>query len=359
MPIYERGDSFMVSVGSGKDRFRGTYPTYEEAEKAELEEKQRRRLQGPSERPQAASKGQAGGVVPGKTLKDAYALTMRLHWKGSKGEITAYRNGSSVLSILGEDTLLTDIGSEQINEMLFELEDIGNSGSTINRKISALSLMLKTAVDQKWLVSIPKLPRKREGAHRIRWMDEAEEGLVLKKCAELGLDDLRDFIIVAVDTGFRRSELLGFKSKDFSKGLLHLHAGATKSDDARAVPATKRVTEVLTKRRHLDKPFGMFNGHSLRWQWDRLRDLMGLTDDPQFVPHMLRHTCASRLVQRGIQLAVVQKWMGHKNIATTLRYAHLAPETLNQAMRALEGLAEYNESVTGVDSERVLEPVDF
>lgn len=52
--------------------------------------------------------------------------------------------------------------------------------------------------------------------------------------------------------------------------------------------------------------------------------------------HLLRHTCASRLVQRGIDLYVVQKWIGHKNISTTQRYARQHPHNLRNAMKALE-----------------------
>jgi len=336
MPIYERGGSFMASVGSGKDRYRGMFKTRGEAEQAEMQEKLRRKQQAVSGVTVEAPKAKAQ-PTEGKTIQDAFKLTLRLRWKGTKAEITSYRNGNSVVEALGAETLLTDIGPDQINEMLFEFEDLGNSGSTINRKMSAFSLMLKTAIDQGWLKSLPKIPRRREGAHRIRWMDEAEEKLVLAKCEHLGLRDLRDFIIVAIDTGFRRGELLRFKSKDFSSGLLHLHAGTTKTDEARTVPATKRVTEILNRRSNMERTFEGLSAHTLRWQWDRLRELMGMTEDPQFVVHMLRHTCASRLVQRGVPLAVVKNWMGHKTINTTMRYAHLAPENLNQALRVLEG----------------------
>ena len=62
---------------------------------------------------------------------------------------------------------------------------------------------------------------------------------------------------------------------------------------------------------------------------------MGLLEDDQFVPHMLRHTCASRLVSKGIQLPQVMLWMGHRNIQTTMRYSHLAPKDLDGAAKAL------------------------
>lgn len=335
MPIYERGGSFMVSVGSGKDRFREMFRTRVEAEEAELKEKHRRKAQEASGGPVEAPKAQPV-VAPGKTIEDAFRLTLRLRWKGNKAEHTAYKNGNSVVKALGSDMLLTDITPEKINEMLFEFEDLGNSGSTINRKMSSFSLMLKTALDQGWLKALPKVPRRREGAHRVRWLDEGEEAKILAKCDQLGLSDLRDFIIVAIDTGFRRTELMQLKAKDFANGLLHLHAGQTKTDEARAVPATKRVKDILDARKHLERIFEGLNNHSLRWQWDRLKDLMGMADDPQFIVHMLRHTCASRLVQRGVPLAMVQKWMGHKTIMTTMRYAHLAPDNLTQAMKALE-----------------------
>ena len=73
----------------------------------------------------------------------------------------------------------------------------------------------------------------------------------------------------------------------------------------------------------------------LQGHWDRLRTHMELEDDPQFVLHMLRHTCASRMVQGGVDLRRIQQWMGHKSITTTLRYAHLAPKDLDLAAAAL------------------------
>ena len=52
--------------------------------------------------------------------------------------------------------------------------------------------------------------------------------------------------------------------------------------------------------------------------------------------HVCRHTCASRLVQAGVSLPIVQKWLGHSHISTTMRYAHLYPEDLMNAVKALE-----------------------
>jgi site-specific recombinase XerC len=51
--------------------------------------------------------------------------------------------------------------------------------------------------------------------------------------------------------------------------------------------------------------------------------------------HTLRHTFASHLVMRGVPLTAVQILMGHSNVTTTMRYAHLAPSTLRAAIDLL------------------------
>lgn len=332
MPIYQRGDAFMVSVGSKGNRYRQSFKTKQEAEIAELQALARLKATGsPLEAPASPSKDSPKGY----TLQDAHDLTWRLYWKGDKGRGCHEVTINCVFRAIPSQTLLTDITPAMVLEAIEEWEDEGNSGSTVNRKVSHISKMLSTAVEQGWLKVAPKLPRRKPGKHRIRWMSEQEELRVLNACTTLGLHDLRDFIVVAVDTGFRRSELLGLVSNDFVNGMVQLHAGHTKSDKARAVPATRRVAEILTRRSENRKLFDM-SFYTLRAHWLAMKSHLGMDEDTQFVVHMLRHTCASRMVQRGVNLAVVQQWMGHSNIATTLRYAHLAPDSLAIGREALE-----------------------
>jgi integrase len=70
------------------------------------------------------------------------------------------------------------------------------------------------------------------------------------------------------------------------------------------------------------------------WAW--AREQMGMKDDFEFIIHALRHTCASRLVNAGMDLYVVKEWLGHSSIQVTERYAHLNPVKLVHAATMLE-----------------------
>ena len=66
--------------------------------------------------------------------------------------------------------------------------------------------------------------------------------------------------------------------------------------------------------------------------------------------HTLRHTAASRRVMAGVDLVSVQKFMGHPNIETTLRYAHLSPDRLRDAVASLDGFFSTSSAQTAVES---------
>jgi integrase len=150
-----------------------------------------------------------------------------------------------------------------------------------------------------------------------------------------------DAIKVLLDIGCRCGEIWCIQARDVHEATGMLAIWENKADHPRSVPMTSRVKEIL-KRRAGRYPTGKlfpFENPWLRNQWDRVKAVMKLENDDQFVPHCLRHTCASRLVQRGLSIVKVQKWLGHKTIQITLRYAHLAPADLLEGAAMLEPLA--------------------
>jgi integrase len=103
---------------------------------------------------------------------------------------------------------------------------------------------------------------------------------------------------------------------------------------------TKRVREIMNTRQisKADKPFHLNNDQAINaWQW--VRKEMGLEHDKEFVLHALRHTCASRLLNKGVDIVTIKDWLGHADISTTMIYAHLAPNRLAHAAAILDSYA--------------------
>lgn len=274
------------------------------------------------------------------TMKEALNLAQRLVWSGTKGEKTAMINANDVVNILGPDRPVTTLDTEVVDELVFELEDRGLELSTINKKLSALSTILGVCLKRGYIDHKPDLSFRKVSNGRIRWITEEEEDTMLYLLKQWGMDEMRDICIVALDTGMRQGELLRMEVRDYNHENRMVSAWENKNEDPRSVPATSRVDEIL-KRRSKDclptaKIFQGLDKWKIRNAWGRIRRHMKLTEDKQFLFHTMRHTCASRMAMEGVPLMMIQKYLGHKAIQTTLRYAHLSPETLGVARDALE-----------------------
>lgn len=329
MSVTQRGNSWEVSFGSGKGRERKTFKTLAEAKKYEVEETMRKL---------GVSHQETSSPSDEVTLSTLKVLTNEDQWCYNKSGAKTVRNAEMCIEFLG-DIPVSQVDSEKIRALKKHFKDQGNDGKTINKKVSALSVMLKFAERESLVKMIPRIVRVKETAGSIRFMSPAEEQKALNFCEIRGFDHLADLIAFAIDTGFRRTEMLNLKMADCVDNYAVLHAGKTKSDKARSVPFTRRVRELVARRKELGL-VTLFQGLSnsqLRDQWDILEEHMGTTDESQFCVHMLRHTCASRLAQAGKNATFIMNWMGHSSITQTQKYMHLAPRQLEEGLEALEG----------------------
>ena len=336
MSIAERRGRYYVTLGTGTNRFRASASSLSKAEALERRELAKRGMLPEGSLP--TQKGKVAHSAAGATLGKLLDIAGKTVWADSKSKKNLMSVANSMLEVIDHRTHPKDVTPQLLRDATIRLAALGNTGATINRKLSTISVLLKIAEDDGLIESRPKLPRRKESEHRIRFLTSEEEQRCLKWCEEFGAADLADYIACAIDTGFRRTELLGVRIDQYYDGMLHLEHGETKTDKARAVPATKRVREII-ERRSSTGPL-LFEGYTdakLRRHWDMMVDHLGFQDDPQFVVHMLRHTCASRLAIAGKNAAFIKAWMGHSTILTTERYMHLSPDTLKAGAGALEG----------------------
>jgi integrase len=224
---------------------------------------------------------------------------------------------------------------QHLESIVTALKQRRNSDATINRKLAALSKILTQASKTRVLANKPDIAgyRRKEGRGRLRFITKDEEQRLLAKL-QFMRPEYADFTAFLIDTGFRFGEALKFTWADYSDGKVTLWQ--TKSNTPRTIPLTQRCKDILERcPKNTDRPFGHINRNSYRPVFDKARGMAGLGDD--VIPHVMRHTCASRLVQSGVDIRRVQVWLGHSTIAMTMRYSHLAPDDLDVCLDALEG----------------------
>lgn len=227
-----------------------------------------------------------------------------------------------------------DFPQDRLDFLVGRLRDKGNSNATINRKLAALSKLLRKAHRMGQLHSLPHFIRFRERAGRIRFLEEEEEDRLFH-AIRVRSEDYYRLSVFLVDTGARLGEAIGLHWNDV--GEAQVTFWITKSGRSRTIPLTTRAKTVLAAARPCrGGPFLHVKQQRFRTVWHAARKDCGLGDDADVVPHILRHTCASRLVRGGIDLRRVQMWLGHQTLQMTMRYAHLATRDLDACLPVLE-----------------------
>lgn len=343
--IRPRGSSYHVSVQLNGERRTGTCASLPEA--IALRDKLRDALEtGKVIDTTARSNARVWSLQ--EALDKTLSLPAKDGWKGTSWERKGRINVEDAIRFFGTNFPVDKLDLHQMEKWIESLEAKGNSDGTINRKMSALRKVLSVAEKYGGLASMPRFPTNRkERKNRIRQISDDEEVQMLERFRLFGDEWMADIVAVLIDTGMRSSELLNVWKQDYTKGskgrrdvvLIHgVDGKGTKNGEFRSVPLTKRSSAIF--KRWVAEADGTvllpYSYDELRNCWDKVRENMGLIHDESWTLHVCRHTCCSRLVRSGVPLTTVKMWMGHKDISTTMRYAHLYPSDLFTAVDALE-----------------------
>lgn len=285
--------------------------------------------------------GERRALTSEATLQYALQRTLDDRWaKQRQGTAIAYRVGALQREI--GHWKLSGVTFARLKDWSREREAEGDAPATINRKLSAIHTAMLEAAQRGEIGGLPPFPHFAENNVRERYLSRDEEAAVLRwidarelavVAAERPLWRYMSYLVpVLMDTGLRLSEALGLTAGNLGGNAVILRHGATKSGKGRQVPLTKRAQLALA---------GLL-GHPLHgtvdanWAGRRWRAVTGGLEMADVTLHTLRHTCASRLVQAGMDLYRVQAWLGHSSSTITERYAHLSPAHLAEGAAMLE-----------------------
>ena len=264
--------------------------------------------------------------------------------KYASGRLKSYGRLISFTKKLMEtfgDIKLIDFNSKIIENMQTNIINKGQSISYANRLVAALKSMMAKALDWDMITEddlkrIRKAKQLKGEIKRLRYLSDEEAERLISNCESY----LKPIVIMALNTGMRRGEIFGltWERVDLKNRIILLDK--TKNGERREIPINETLYKTLSGIiRRLDCKYVFYNPKTLKpfdntkRSWQTALKKSYILD---FHFHDLRHTFASWLVMKGIDLATVKDLMGHKDITMTLRYSHLSKPHIKSAISVLD-----------------------
>ena len=272
------------------------------------------------------------------TLSEATRVVYKRRKNGTKSATNFLIGMKHNIKALG-DLPVNKITRPMVNKMMDILKtEHKNSNAVVNQKMGYLRVVLQE-MEEDGFIEMIKMPKPRPTKNtKVNYLTKDMEKELLWYLTNIEQRKARDIVACLIDLGCRVNELLGLEKRFVDYENNQINFNERKNDKAVAVPMTDRVQEVLEPYykscNDTDKLFDV-NYTWLNSIWQYARKNLGYADKKFYTIHLCRHTCASRLVQRGVPILLVKDWLGHEDIENTMIYAHLAPKALHSVVEVL------------------------
>lgn len=229
--------------------------------------------------------------------------------------------------------------ADEVRAWQLSLRERGLSFSTYNTHSCALRFFFRY-VDPRGadLTTLVPFARRERKLPTILAQDEVRALLA-------AITDGRDRVMVTVAyaCGLRVSELASLRVADVdgARKLLHIHAGKGRKD--RLVPLSDSLLSLLRDYYRVYRPkewlfVGTDGAHVADRTVQRSVREAGVRAGikKKVTPHILRHCFATHMLEAGVDIRTVQSMLGHNNIATTIRYHHVARQVVTAMKSPLD-----------------------
>jgi len=268
----------------------------------------------------------------------------------------------------GKDLLLTFVTSDTIESWSADLKTKSYSPASVRRKIVALRVFIaywlrKGIIKESpfWRVKlsygrIEQLPRSLTEREMQALLSTARDGFASVEnvdieppeltCSSSGYRALRNRVIVELllATGMRIGELSGLTVSDYVSDEGALTVRGKGGVDRLAFVVDRFALSALHCYMKLRSGINAKNSALFLNQSGGKLSTQGMANlllglgrqaklERHITPHMLRHTVATLLMRNGVDIRVVQEFLGHASIVTTQRYTHVSKEHLKSVLR--------------------------
>jgi integrase/recombinase XerD len=249
---------------------------------------------------------------------------------------------------------LVGAGQEDVTAFMEGLRGYGVDGRSVARKLSCLKGFYRWLLLDGRITGDPTLNVAAATTWKVLPKSLAEgevAGMLERTGAAARMPDadglaLRDHAILELlyAGGLRVGEICALKQEDLALDMARVQVRG-KGDKERIVPLGRSAVEALERYIQIGRPslvragvvqralFLSARGKALtrQWVWEMVRGMS--VGERKASPHMLRHSCATHMVEHGADLRSVQTLLGHADISTTQVYTHVAMERLKEVHR--------------------------
>jgi len=243
---------------------------------------------------------------------------------------TMLGNTKNYLIPFFKDTLLHKITRQDIE--LFTEEILEESkASTVNRILSTLRAMLNRARSNDYIVADLKIKEVPDNEDKpIKFYNKDELQKIYDKDSEFAY-----WWKFLANTGLRLSDFYYLKTENIKKDQVHVvskYKARTKNRKYRIIPLSEGALTAL-KDFDLTQEYLIPRVHkdTVKKRFSRVCKKIGFEKGKTGI-HCLRHTFASHLIMEGKPVMMVKDIMGHAKLETTMKYVHLQPNYLKEAV---------------------------
>jgi integrase len=286
----------------------------------------------------------AAGPTIQEFFQDKYLPYVRSYKRSWTTDESMLRN--HIYSLMGEKRMSL-VRPPDVALFVEKLREQGYAPGTCNRALVLLRYGFALAV--RWQVKGVESNPVKDVKNLVddnkieRYLTQAQMQTLMQEVSRSESQMLEHIVLFLIYTGARKREVLDAKWQDIDWALKSWRIPKTKSGKIRHIPLSTGAMQLLEKlRRSVVTPDSLSyifaspkTGKayvSFYYSWDAARKRAGL---PDLRVHDLRHSFASFLVNAGRSLYEVQELLGHADIRTTSRYAHLSRERLIAAVEVV------------------------
>ena len=287
-------------------------------------------------------------------LLEKYLEFLHANKNLSNNTIISYRNDLKEFFRLNEKSCISNFGDEELNKYIKLLYE-KFSAKTHCRKLSSVKSFFNYLLDN-GLISknladnydFPKIPK-----NVPKFLTEEEiDKLIAETYKDNSFRGIRLTLLIELlyTTGIRVSELVGIKLGDFSDDYSSFVI-RSKGGESRVIPLFGKVVDIL--KRYIRElrinsnnsnflfPSNSKSGYLTRNRFFQMLRILGkkIGMNPNKIsPHIIRHSFASHLLDRGVDLRIIQESLGHKDISTTQVYTHIQQKKMRKILEEKHSL---------------------